>query len=200
MNNTQSYHRENLRNDLIAAGIKIVRTEGLERLSLRKVAKECQVSHAAPYTYFSNKQELLNAMQLHITKKFTHIMNEASERYSNDPDLLTKLGNIYLQFFLDNPQYFNFTFNLVGIEVNMDNIDQDNYPPFDILKKAVVQKLQAQHFSDESIMYNLTAIWAVIHGATSIATMKSVLFSEDWGEWITKILQNNFSFYSGSVD
>lgn len=200
MSETQSYHRENLRYDLIKAGIKIVRTEGLEKLSLRKVAKECQVSHTAPYTYFSNKQELLEGMQQHITEKFTHIMNEAAEKYANDPDLLTKLGNVYLQFFLDNPQYFNFTFNITGIEVNMDNIAQDNYPPFDILKKAVIQTLKAHHFSDESIMYNLTAIWAVIHGATSIATMKSILFSEDWGEWITKILQNNFSFYSGSVE
>lgn len=199
MKSKYNYHRENLRSDLINAGIKIVRSEGLEKLSLRKVAKECHVSHAAPYTYFNSKQELLNAMQQHITNKFTRIMVETAEEYSNDPDQLIKLGNVYLQFFLKNPDYFNFTFNITGITVNLDNIHQDNYPPFDILKSAVIHALKEQNFSDELIMHNLAAIWAIIHGATSIATMSGILFTGDWSEWITAILRHSFSF-AGTTD
>lgn len=195
MKMNQSYHRENLRHDLINAGIKIVRSEGLEKLSLRRVAKECQVSHTAPYTYFSNKQELLNAMQHHITEKFTRLMNETFETYAEDSDLLAKLGNVYLQFFLKNPHYFNFTFNITGIKVDLSNIDKDNYPPFDVLKKVVIRSLRDQGLTDEIIMHNLTAIWATIHGATSIATMgNSIIFSGNWNELITTILYNNFSF------
>lgn len=194
MDSKQNYHRENLRHDLIKAGIKIVRSEGLEKLSLRRVAKECQVSHSAPYTYFSNKKELLKAMQQHITGKFTQLMNETSNTYSKDPDLLNKLGNVYLQFFLKNPHYFNFTFNITGIKVDLINIDKDNYPPFDVLKKVVIQTLKTKGFSDDLIMHNLTAVWAMIHGATSIATMSNIMFTGNWSELITKILYNNFSF------
>lgn len=190
----QPYHRDNLRHDLIKAGIRIVRTEGLEKLSLRRVAKECQVSHAAPYTYFSNKQDLLHAMQEYITKKFTRLMKKTSNKYSNDPNLLNKLGNVYLQFFLENPHYFNFTFNIAGIHVDLNNIEKNNYPPFDILKKAVIQTFKEKGLSDDLIMHNLTAVWATIHGATSIATMNNIIFTGDWNELISKILSSNFSF------
>ncbi|MDY4097642.1 MAG: TetR family transcriptional regulator [Lachnospiraceae bacterium] len=45
----------------------------MEQLSLRKVAMACNVSHAAPYSHFANKEEVLSAMQLHITEQFTGI-------------------------------------------------------------------------------------------------------------------------------
>lgn len=43
--------------------IKLVNTEGLHSFSLRKVATACGVSHAAPYSHFQSKEELLDAMQ-----------------------------------------------------------------------------------------------------------------------------------------
>ena len=50
-----SYHHGNLRQALIDAGIKIINESGEESLSLRKVAAECNVSHAAPYAHFNSK-------------------------------------------------------------------------------------------------------------------------------------------------
>ena len=46
----KSYHHGNLREELIEKGIELINEEGEEKLSLRKVAKMCGVSNAAPYT------------------------------------------------------------------------------------------------------------------------------------------------------
>ena len=58
----QTYHHKDLRNALIETGIQIVNTEGVNAFSLRKVAAACGVSHAAPYSHFQNKEELLEEM------------------------------------------------------------------------------------------------------------------------------------------
>ena len=58
-----SYHHGNLRQALIEAGIKIINESGEENLSLRKVAALCNVSHAAPYAHFKDKDELLEAIK-----------------------------------------------------------------------------------------------------------------------------------------
>ena len=63
----QSYHHKDLRKALIETGIELVSKEGVSAFSLRKVAAACGVSHAAPYSHFQNKEELLNAMQIFIT-------------------------------------------------------------------------------------------------------------------------------------
>ena len=56
-----NYHHGDLKNALIRAGIEILSKEGVQALSLRKVAKQAGVSHAAPYAHFADKQALLAA-------------------------------------------------------------------------------------------------------------------------------------------
>lgn len=54
-----AYHHKNLRIELIEKGIELVEEYGMQQLSLRKVAQECNVSHAAPYSHFKNKDDLI---------------------------------------------------------------------------------------------------------------------------------------------
>lgn len=61
----KQYHHKDLRNALIEKGIEIVNSEGLYSFSLRKVAAACGVSHAAPYSHFQSKEELLLSL-IHI--------------------------------------------------------------------------------------------------------------------------------------
>ena len=51
-----SYHHQNLKNEMIEKGIELVNEHGAEQLSLRKVAQACGVSHAAPYSHFPEKK------------------------------------------------------------------------------------------------------------------------------------------------
>lgn len=72
----KSYHHGNLRIGLIETAIELINKKGLSNLSLRKVASLCQVSHAAPYSHFKNKEELLEAISDHISNRFTQIFND----------------------------------------------------------------------------------------------------------------------------
>ena len=51
---TKKYHHGDLKNALIQAGVEILSKEGIGGLSLRKVALEAGVSHAAPYAHFAD--------------------------------------------------------------------------------------------------------------------------------------------------
>ena len=79
----QTYHHKDLRNALIETGIQLVSTEGVNAFSLRKVAAACGVSHAAPYSHFQNKEELLEAMQLFITDKFSKHLKSHKHEYNS---------------------------------------------------------------------------------------------------------------------
>ena len=57
-----NYHHGDLKNALIQAGVKILSKEGISGLSLRKVARQAGVSHAAPYAHFADKQALIAAI------------------------------------------------------------------------------------------------------------------------------------------
>ena len=56
------YHHGQLRSALLDAAEKSLREQGVEQLSLRELARELGVSHAAPRRHFPDRQALLDAL------------------------------------------------------------------------------------------------------------------------------------------
>lgn len=186
------YHHGDLRNSLIEAGIELINTEGEKQFSLRKVSKLCGVSQAAPYSHFKDKEDLLKDMQEHVTNQFMEVLEESVNYYpnKNDKRAIFQMGKSYVMFFVANPQYFHFLFFQPCMEVNL-SLDEDgtkNYPPFEILKKTVFRVYGESGMSKEKIEDKIISLWAMVHGLSSIATMKNVHYNKDWETKIKDII------------
>ena len=59
---SQNYHHGDLRATLLRVATERVVNEGIDSLSLRKLAEEAGVSRTAPYHHFKDKNALLNAI------------------------------------------------------------------------------------------------------------------------------------------
>ncbi|WP_277056133.1 TetR/AcrR family transcriptional regulator [Treponema socranskii] len=184
------YHREGLKNLLIEKGIEIVNTDGVQSFSLRKAAAACKVSHAAPYSHFHNKEELLNAMQLHITERFSKTLETAIAENKKPAALLKKLGIAYVAFFIDNPAYFQFLYSSSDIKVDLTLSipDEENYRPFILYKNSILSLLRQTKVPKKKQNDILITIWAFIHGLTALAAMKNVHYDKNWKEKITDFM------------
>lgn len=58
----KKYHHGDLREALLCAATDLIRTQGLEALSMRKLADQVGVSRMAPYHHFKDKNALLCAI------------------------------------------------------------------------------------------------------------------------------------------
>ena len=184
------YHREGLKNLLIEKGIEIVNTDGVQSFSLRKAAAACKVSHAAPYSHFRNKEELLNAMQLHITERFSKTLEAAVTENKKPAALLKKLGIAYVSFFIDNPAYFQFLYSSSDIKVDLTLSipDEENYKPYILYKNSILSLLKQAKVPKKKQNDILITIWAFIHGLTALAAMKNVHYDKNWKEKITDFM------------
>ena len=173
-----SYHHGNLRQALIDAGIKIINESGEESLSLRKVAAECNVSHAAPYAHFNSKEELIEAIKSSVTDQFMEELEAGVAECATAEEAILAMGRTYLTFFSRNPDYFVFLFGKQNINAHLQmNKDYKNdYPPFALLKRMyrlyLEEKGIEKSFEEQEI--DLIKIWAMVHGMASIACMKGV--------------------------
>jgi AcrR family transcriptional regulator len=188
------YHHGDLRNSLIDAGIELINQEGIKHFSLRKVAALCDVSHAAPYSHFQNKEELLEAMQDHVTDQFMEVLKDSVQSCPNqdEPYTLIQMGKSYVMFFIKNPQYFQFLFSQSCMEINL-SLDADagkNFPPFELFKTAAIHILENTGMSKEKMEDIIISSWATVHGLASIATMKNVHYDKDWETKIEDIICN----------
>ena len=186
-----TYHRKNLKGDLIEAGIALVAKEGLEGFSLRKVAGLCGVSHAAPYSHFGNKDVLLEEMQNYVSESFSAELEKTIAKCKKPEALLMELGKSYLRFFSKHPNYFAFLFGKSNIALDLtDRADpQKNYRPYEIFKAAAAKILAQKKCPKEKWNDITISLWAFIHGITSLATMRGARCGFKWEEKLPNLLQ-----------
>src|SRR5260221_13429070 len=113
----KSYHHGDLRNALIQAGLELLAEGGASALDLRKVARKAEVSHAAPYRHFADKQALIAAITeegfQQLAAKIQAALHEASD------DSLAQLhatARAYVQFAAENPWLMREMFSGLSIE------------------------------------------------------------------------------------
>ncbi|WP_167959313.1 TetR/AcrR family transcriptional regulator [Anaerosporobacter faecicola] len=195
MSEKTMYHHGNLKETLIEKGIDYVNQNGYSTLSLRKLATMCDVSHAAVYKHFSNKEELFLAMKEHVKEAFANQLEAAEINHKNDgnEEILYGLATAYIQLFMEYPAYFNFIYTAGDISIDFDQPQMtSNYRAFDIFRNAAYRYMNELGVEESEKVKMIVGMWAVVHGITEIAIMKGTKYSGDWKEMIRSILQNNF--------
>lgn len=102
-----SFHHGNLKEACIETGLEIIKNDGIDKLSLRDVARKLDVSHGAPYRHFKNKDELIAAISEKGFEIFGRTLISAIEVDQEDPyKRLATAGHAYLEFALEKPEYY----------------------------------------------------------------------------------------------
>jgi AcrR family transcriptional regulator len=98
------YHHGNLRDALLRAGERALETGGAQDLSLRELAREVGVSHAAPRRHFADKQALLDALAHAGFEQLGEILATAITAAGPDFDArLLGLARAYVAYATEHP-------------------------------------------------------------------------------------------------
>ncbi len=181
------YHHGNLKNELIESGIELINEEGLNGFSLRKVAAKCHVSNAAPYSHFKNIDDLIGAMSNHVTEHFMEKLYASISGKEDSLEAIILLGNAYIDFFTENPQYFQFLFYHSGIKIDLDQESPDDYPPFALFRTTAYRLFCRQSLPEGVYRERLAALWSVVHGIASLLSTKGIRYSGNWHEVFAQI-------------
>ncbi len=98
----RAYHHGDLRRALIHSAVHVIEHDGLASLSLRDLARQIGVSHAAPVHHFGDKAGLLTAI---ATDGFLMIAEELRRAYVATNSFL-EVGVAYVRFAVCQRAYF----------------------------------------------------------------------------------------------
>ncbi len=105
------YHHGDLRHALLVAAGQLLREEGVEGLSLRKLAERVGVSRTAPYHHFRDKHALLCALAAQGFGELAELIDAA--RLEPGPGLekgLRQFVRAYLRFATSQPEQYELMF------------------------------------------------------------------------------------------
>lgn len=157
----QQYHHGNLREALIQEAIRLLETEGLTGLSLRKAARGVGVSQAAPYSHFKDKQALLVAVCATGYERFTERMRVEAGN-ATGPAYIAGLGRGYIHFALDNPALFQLMFDGDMQELFSDFKDDPAFSEGYMLLDRGLAQFPIRYFKDDELSRAIS--WGVVHG------------------------------------
>lgn len=108
---TRPYHHGNLRTALLAQAEHTVRERGVSELSLRELAREVGVSHAAPRRHFPDRQALLDALAVagfdRLGTELRAAVESAGESFQ---DRLQATAAAYIQFAVEDAELLDLMF------------------------------------------------------------------------------------------
>ena len=99
-----TYHHGNLRKVLLDRAAAVIAEQGIEALSLRALARDIGVSHAAPARHFRDKADLLRALATEGNHRLLDYVLAAADAAGTDPLVrYNALGQAYVRFSLEFP-------------------------------------------------------------------------------------------------
>lgn len=163
------YHHGDLRNALVQAGLEILDQEGLNGLSLRKVAARAGVSHTAPAHHFTNREGLFVAIAAHGFDRFRdHMVEDRFAGGTSPRDQLVGISRGYLRFSREQPALFRLIFSF----------EYKNHPDSDLQAASlraynVLAEVCALFEPDPAGPgINELKVWSTVHGYATLSLFR----------------------------
>jgi AcrR family transcriptional regulator len=157
-----------LRQKVVQASLALIEEGGLDRLSMREVARKSGVSHQAPYYYFGDREAILAAIAGEGFSTLGQSFLRAVDQAGSEPvKALEAIGRAYVGFALRHRAYFQAMFRA-------DAVPLDRYPDVRKLADEAFGKLVeaiGKAFADQPSAVRLTisiACWAMVHGLATL--------------------------------
>jgi AcrR family transcriptional regulator len=102
-----TYHHGDLRRVLLDNAFQMIKEQGVSKLSLRALARQAGVSHAAPGRHFADKASLMTALATESVKKMGEYLAAAyQETEGSAVDRNRALGRAFVRFAVENPAHY----------------------------------------------------------------------------------------------
>lgn len=110
---TRRYHHGDLRTALLTRAEQTLREKGPAALSLRELARDIGVSHAAPSRHFKDKQALLDALALAGFERLHRELSESQEGAGESfTDRIAAMARTYVAFAIGNAELLDLMYSI----------------------------------------------------------------------------------------
>lgn len=158
---------ETLKDKVIRAAVKHIAELGPDGLSFRQIAADAGVSHQAPYHHFGDRDAIFTEIASIGFRIFSAEL-AAPVRKGEDPDVVVRMLERYVDFALTHTGYFRVMFRSDLCKIaESSELQKTADAAFDTLIEAV-QSVVGASASVDAIRVVATTMWSVAHGLATL--------------------------------
>ena len=165
------------KDDIVDAGLRIVRSSGFEAVSARALGKELGTSSSPMFTMFRDMNEVMDAIRIAVEKTFTARMEGVTEYFP----AFKEFGLRLVAFAKEDPNVFQMLF--LGKDARPEIAES-------IARECLGSVEQGYGLSSEQAELLFRQMWPVACGIAALCVRHPEDFSE---EEVSKTLSYHFS-------
>ena len=189
------YHHGALREALLQAAERVLEREGLAGLTLRAVAREAGVSHAAPTHHFGDLTGLVSELAAIGFRQFNAAMVSACDAAATPLERLLARPKAYVAYAQAHPGMYGLMFRTERLDYSRPSLHEAAEASFAGLANAIGAMRQEQ-FSGDALTLNqgaaIARAWSMVHGFTMLlldGRLKDILQRLPEGTTAEQLLQ-----------
>jgi AcrR family transcriptional regulator len=170
--------KEETRINILDASLDIVKEEGWQSLSMRKIADKIEYTAPIIYEYFANKEAIL----MELTRKgfliLARDMKAAKEKHRLPAKQIEAMWLAYWSFAFTQKELYQVMF---GVDVNcceMAQVIPEAEEPFTMVTEVIEEIMAPQKPTEDDICVKYYTYWSVIHGLISINLVRRTTSDE----------------------
>jgi AcrR family transcriptional regulator len=165
------YHHGALRDALLEAAERVLERDGLAGLTLRAVAREAGVSHAAPTHHFGDLTGLVSELAAIGFRQFNAAMAAAGAGHGPRNDRGMARAKAYVAYAQAHPGMYGLMFRTERLDYSRPSLHEAAEASFAGLAGAVAARRQETISEDALTLDQAAAIvraWSLVHGFTTL--------------------------------
>jgi len=165
------YHHGALRDALLAAAERVLERDGLEGLTLRAVAREAGVSHAAPTHHFGDLTGLVSELAAIGFRRFNSELADAGRIDGSLIERATARAIRYVACARAHPGMYQLMFRAERLDMTRPALREAAEAAFAGLAGAVAARLRTPIAGETLTLEQAAEIaraWSMIHGFTTL--------------------------------
>ena len=171
--------KEEVKANILATAWQIVKQDGWESVSIRKIADAIEYSVPVIYDHFENKEAILWEFAREGFKMLSKKVQQAKEK-SNDPEEQLKgIADAYWGFAFKNKEYYQLMFGLgmAGCEIEKCFPERAGFRT--LVMEPITALISRGKNPDANPCLKYYTFWSILHGLISIKTMRNPNASDE---------------------
>ncbi|MEU6095036.1 TetR-like C-terminal domain-containing protein [Streptomyces sp. NPDC047079] len=164
-----SYHHGNLRAALLERAEAVLTESGAVGLSLRGLARDLGVSHAAPTRHFRDRQAVLDALVVNGFSELNRRLRAAAEDPGPVEQRLTALGRAYLGFAVEHAALLQLMFTAKHDERSGQELRELGHQALEIAAGVIAEAQESGVVRTGDSVRLAQVAFSTVHGLASLA-------------------------------
>ena len=171
--------KDEVRSSIMGTAWQMVKEEGWQSLSIRKIADAIEYSVPVIYDHFENKEAILMEFAKEGFQLLSKKIQSAKEKYNDPAEQLKAIANAFWNFAFKNKEYYQVMYGLgmTGCEIEKCFPERTDFR--NVVMEPIVAIISKSKNPNVNPCLKYYTYWSILHGLISLKSMRNSNVSDE---------------------